>query len=123
MGDDRRRVIYDGFDSVTHRHSDAWVRVADEFVALAFAGDACFVKCPCRECQNLIRLKKVEVSYHVFKHGFMPNYLVWHEHGEVETTIESDGDQDVDPELRMTWWMTLGMSTQNYEIIRLFQRM
>jgi hypothetical protein len=58
MGDDRRRVIYDGFDSVTHRHSDAWVRVADEFVALAFAGDACFVKCLCRECRNLIRLKK-----------------------------------------------------------------
>jgi hypothetical protein len=22
----------------------------------------------------------------------MPNYLVWCEHGEVETTIESDGD-------------------------------
>jgi hypothetical protein len=96
MGDDRRRVMYDGFDSVTHRHSDAWVRVTDEFVALAFAGDARFVKCPCRECRNLIRLKKVEVSYHVFKHGFMPNYLVWREHGEVETTIESDGDQDVD---------------------------
>jgi hypothetical protein len=30
--------MYDGFDSVTHGHSDAWVRVADEFVALAFAG-------------------------------------------------------------------------------------
>jgi hypothetical protein len=26
----------------------------------------------------------------------MPNYLVWHEHGEVETTVELDGDQDVD---------------------------
>jgi hypothetical protein len=26
----------------------------------------------------------------------MPNYLVWHEHGEVDHTIESDGDQDVD---------------------------
>jgi hypothetical protein len=22
----------------------------------------------------------------------MPNYLVWHEHGEVDHTIESDGD-------------------------------
>jgi hypothetical protein len=96
MVDNRRRVMYDGFDCVTHGHSDAWVRVADEFVALAFAGDACFAKCPCRECRNLIRLKKVEVSYHIFKHSFMPNYLVWHEHGEVETTIESDGDQDVD---------------------------
>jgi hypothetical protein len=96
MGDDRRRAMYDGFNSVTHGHSDAWVRVADEFVALTFAGDAHFVMCPCRECRNLIRLKKVEVSYHVFKHGFMLNYLVWREHGEVVTTIESDGDQDVD---------------------------
>jgi len=26
----------------------------------------------------------------------MPNYLVWHEHGEVDHTIESDGDLDVD---------------------------
>jgi hypothetical protein len=70
MSDDRRRAMYDGFDSVTRGHSDAWVRVADEFVALAF----------------------VELSYHVFKHGFMPNYLLWHEHGEVDHTIESDGD-------------------------------
>jgi hypothetical protein len=35
MSDDRRRAMYDGFDSVTHGHSDAWVRVADEFLALA----------------------------------------------------------------------------------------
>ena len=96
MSDDRRRAMYDGFDSVTHGHSDAWVRVADEFVALAFAGDARLARCPCIKCQNLVRLKKVELSYHVFKHGFMPNYLVWHEHGEVDHTIESDGDQDLD---------------------------
>jgi hypothetical protein len=88
--------MYDGFDSVTHGHSDAWVRVTDEFVALAFAGDAHFAKCPYRECRNLIRLKKEEVSYRVSKHGFMPNYLVWREHGEVETIVESKGDQDVD---------------------------
>jgi hypothetical protein len=31
-----------------------------------------------------------------FKHGFILNYLVWREHGEVETTIELNGDQDVD---------------------------
>jgi hypothetical protein len=42
--------MYDGFDSVTHGHSDAKVRVTDEFVALAFAGDARFAKYPCREC-------------------------------------------------------------------------
>jgi hypothetical protein len=96
MSDNRRRAMYDGFDSVTHGHSDAWVRVANEFMALAFAGDARLAKCPCIKWQNLVRLKKVELSYHVFKHGFMSNYLVWHEHGEVDHTIESDGDQDVD---------------------------
>jgi enoyl reductase-like protein len=45
---------------------------------------------------KLDSVEKVEVSYHAFKHGFMPNYLLWREHGEVETTVESDGDQDVD---------------------------
>ena len=50
MSDDRRRAMYDGFDSVTHGHSDAWVRVADEFVALAFAGDARLAKFPCIKC-------------------------------------------------------------------------
>jgi hypothetical protein len=49
MGDDRRRARYDGFDSVTHGHFDTWVRVTDEFLALAFAGDARFAKCPCRD--------------------------------------------------------------------------
>jgi hypothetical protein len=50
MSDDQRRAMYDRFDSVTHGHSDAWVRVADEFVALAFAGDASLLKCPCIKC-------------------------------------------------------------------------
>jgi hypothetical protein len=45
---------------------------------------------------ELDSVEKTEVLYHVFKHGFMPNYVVWREHGEVETTIESDRDQDVD---------------------------
>jgi hypothetical protein len=58
MSDDRRRAMYDRFNSVTHGHSDAWVRVADEFVALAFAGDARSARCPCIKCRNLVWLKK-----------------------------------------------------------------
>jgi hypothetical protein len=50
--------MYDGFDSVTHGHSDAWVRDADEFVALAFAGDARLARCPCIKCRNLHRIEK-----------------------------------------------------------------
>jgi hypothetical protein len=38
------------------------------------------------------------MSGHIAKHEFMPNYLVWHQHGEVQTTthVESDGSDDED---------------------------
>jgi hypothetical protein len=39
MGDDRKRAMYDGFNSYTRGHSDAWVKVADEFVVRTFAGE------------------------------------------------------------------------------------
>jgi hypothetical protein len=39
MGDDRRRAMYDGFNSNTLGHFDAWVKVADEFVVRTFAGE------------------------------------------------------------------------------------
>ena len=49
MGDDRRRAMYDGFNSNTLGHSDAWVMVANEFVH-AFAGQPRAVKCSCTRC-------------------------------------------------------------------------
>jgi hypothetical protein len=38
------------------------------------------------------------MSGHIAKHEFMPNYLVWHQHGEVQTAthVESDGSDDED---------------------------
>jgi hypothetical protein len=38
------------------------------------------------------------MSGHVAKHGFMLNYLVWHQHGQVHApaTVESDGSDDED---------------------------
>jgi hypothetical protein len=38
------------------------------------------------------------MSDHIAKHGFMPNYLVWHPHAEVQasTAAESDGSDDED---------------------------
>jgi hypothetical protein len=50
MGDDRRRDMYDGFNSDTLGHSDALVKVVDEFVARAFAGEPRVTKCPCTRC-------------------------------------------------------------------------
>jgi hypothetical protein len=41
-------------------------------------------------------LSEYEMFDHIAKHEFMPNYLVWHEHGEVQATAptESDGSDD-----------------------------
>jgi hypothetical protein len=35
---------------------------------------------------------------HIAKKGFMPDYLVWHQHGEVQPPVatESDGNDDED---------------------------
>jgi hypothetical protein len=39
-------------------------------------------------------LSKYEMCGHIAKNKFMPNYLVWHQHGEVQA--ESDGSNDED---------------------------
>jgi hypothetical protein len=75
MSDDRRRDMY-----------DPCVKVVEEFVDRAFIGEPHVVKCLCSKCQNLIRLKKSDPSIHLCKYGFNPNYVVWHEHGEVDAT-------------------------------------
>jgi hypothetical protein len=43
-------------------------------------------------------LFEYEISSHIAKQGFMPNYLVSHQHEEVQapTTDESDGNDDED---------------------------
>jgi hypothetical protein len=39
-----------------------------------------------------------EMSGYIAKHRFMPKYLVWHQHGEVQVAApaESDGSDDED---------------------------
>jgi hypothetical protein len=96
MGDDRRRAMYDGFNSDTLGHSHAWVKVADEFVTRAFAGERRVAKSPCTRRRNLIQLEKFDLSIPICQHGFKPNYLVWREHGEVDAPLESNKDEDVD---------------------------
>jgi hypothetical protein len=38
------------------------------------------------------------MSNHIVKHGFMLNYLIWHQYGEVQVAApaESDGSDDGD---------------------------
>jgi hypothetical protein len=92
-----RQVMYDGF-SDKGAHSTEWFEIAKNFLNLAFAGDRREAKCPCNRCQNRRMLSDYEMSGHIAKHGFIPNNLVWHQHGEVHaaTPTESDGSDDED---------------------------
>ena len=97
----RRRAMYDGFDSVDKKHSTEWAVIAKEFISCAFVGNPRTVKCPCSICRNCWRQTKDNLQKHLFNNGFMPNYLVWYELGEVEDQVQTDAmlddhDEDVD---------------------------
>jgi hypothetical protein len=94
---DERWVMYDGFND-TSKHSTEWVRITKEFLKLAFTGDHHEESCPCSRCENRMMLSEYEMSAHLAKKGFMLNYLLWHQHGEVQSAVadESDGNDDVD---------------------------
>ena len=102
MDDNRRRAMYDGFNSVTLGHSKEWVRVAKQFVDLAFSGGPRVVKCPCTKCRHVMYVRKFEeLEHHLCKNGFMSNYLVWRSHGEVEQNITESERIDDEEEDRM----------------------
>jgi hypothetical protein len=89
---ENRRAIYVGF-SDKGAHSAEWFEIAKNFLKLAFAGDRCEVKCLCNRCQNRRMLSEYEVSGHIAKHKFMLNYLVWHQHGEVQAAAPTESDE------------------------------
>jgi hypothetical protein len=93
-----RRAMYDGFRD-KGEHSTEWVRITKYFLNLAFVGDRRVAKFPCKKCGNYKMLPQYDMQGHLAKDGFMPNYLAWHDHGEVEppaTTHESDENEDED---------------------------
>jgi hypothetical protein len=92
MADDRRGM-YDGFSDKC-AHSVEWLEVAKNFLKLAFTGDHCVAKCPCKRCQNRRMLFEYEMCYHIAKHRFMSNYLAWHQHGEVQSKSDGSNNED-----------------------------
>jgi hypothetical protein len=97
MADDRT-VMYDGFNKKSG-HSAEWVRIVKEFLNQTFACCRRVAKCPCIICQNYRFLNQDEIQVHLCQKGFMPNYLVWRFHGEVEPPVvgaESDKNEDDD---------------------------
>jgi hypothetical protein len=79
---DERQVMYDKFNHIG-KHSVQWVWITKEFLKLAFAGSRREASCMCISCENKRMLSKYEMSAHLAKKGFMSNYLLWHQHGEV----------------------------------------
>jgi hypothetical protein len=73
---DDRWVMYNRFSNKGAR-SVEWFEITKNFLMQAFAGDRHEVKCPCNGCQNGRMLSEYEMSSHIAKQGFIPNYLVW----------------------------------------------
>jgi hypothetical protein len=69
-----------------------------DFLKLAFAGGHREASCPCSRCENRRMLSEYEMSAQLAKKGFMSNYILWHQHGEVQPMVaeESDENDDVD---------------------------
>jgi hypothetical protein len=44
-------------------------------------------------------LCEYEMSSHIAKHEFMPNYLVWHQHGEVQAAAPAKSDRSDDEDI------------------------
>jgi hypothetical protein len=90
-----RWVIYDWF-SDKGTHSTEWFEIAKNFLKLAFASDCREAKCLCNRSQNRRVLFEYEMPSHIAKHGFMPNYLVWHQHGEVQAAAPTESNRSGD---------------------------
>jgi hypothetical protein len=90
---DDRWVMYDEF-SDKGAHSVDWFEIVKKFLKQVFAGDRLEVKCPCNRCQNRRMFSEYEMSGHIAKQGFVQNYLVSHQHGEVQAPTADESDRN-----------------------------
>jgi hypothetical protein len=88
--------MYDGFSDIG-KHSTKWDRITMEFLKFAFAGGRRDASFPCNRSKNRRMLSEYEMPAHLARKGFMSNYFLWHQHGEVRLAVadESDGNDDV----------------------------
>jgi hypothetical protein len=91
----KRWAMYDGF-SDTGKCSIEWVQITKEFLKLAFTGGHREASCPCSRCENRRMLSEYEMSSHLAKKGFMLNYLLWHQHGQVQPMVDDVSDENDD---------------------------
>jgi hypothetical protein len=92
--------MYNGF-SDKGGHSTEWVQITKEFLKLAFVGSRHEASCPCNRHENRRMLSEYEMFAHLANKRFVPNYMVWHQHGEVQPPVADESDGNNDDEYQM----------------------
>jgi hypothetical protein len=64
-------------------------------------------------------LSEYEMSSHIAKHEFMPNYLVGHQHGEVQALAAAESDKSDDEDRMDDMIVDIGME---YDLGSRYQR-
>ncbi|WVZ61404.1 hypothetical protein U9M48_011283 [Paspalum notatum var. saurae] len=81
MGDNRK-AMYEGWRK-NGAHSRQWEAICQDFLKQAFkVARGPVMPCPCLDCKNNTYKTRHVMEEHLCKFGFMPDYLVWHMHGE-----------------------------------------
>jgi len=58
-----------------------------------------FMCCPRAMCMNLKEFSRSRsIHLHLFRLGFMPNYICWTKHGETGVMMEEDEEEQSDPD-------------------------
>jgi hypothetical protein len=86
-------------NSMTGAQPAKWVPMAKDFLNLDFASGRRVVKCQCKKCQNYKLVSHHDMSGHIAKQGFIPNYLVWRDHREVQPTATTESNENEDEDL------------------------
>jgi len=63
---------------------DEFIQTARQYKYYALEGG---IRCPCIKCECTRILKDEEVKVHLYKKGFMPDYLIWTFHGEEVSSV------------------------------------
>ena len=83
--------------SLTDRTNGDYRRGVESFLEFAFdqvnVNDS--IRCLCNSCRNTEFKKRIEVKFHLFKHGILSTYTFWHLPGEIEdTTLKENDDEE-----------------------------
>lgn len=68
------------------KHIHEFMSGVNTFLDFAFSNPECvddgMIRCPCAKCDFINYKSREDVEMCLYKHGFVPNYTTWTEHGE-----------------------------------------